>query len=76
MAKQKISKMSKNPDARPAKKRYWASRKLEKHKVANLMKHCGMSKAEALRFWHEGSTNKEKLGRGKRQGRVPTGYLG
>lgn len=45
-------KTNKRPDKRPARARYWNERKLEKHKVRNLMRHNGFaSKAEALKFW-------------------------
>jgi len=57
-------KRSKAPDNRPARKKYWASRKLEKNKVKNLMKSQGMSRAEATEFWNN-----------TRKGRVKDGYL-
>ena len=48
----KTGKKSKRRDARPARARYWASRRLEERKVANLMKHCGMSRQAAFNRWH------------------------
>ena len=57
-------KKSKSPDNRPARKRYWAKRTLETHKVGNLMRCCGMSKQSAYNHWHR-----------TRQGRVPNGYI-
>lgn len=69
----KLKRKAKGPDNRPARVRYWASRHLEKNKIKNLMKHCGMTRAEATKFWREGSPKKD--GRGRRLGRVPSGYL-
>jgi hypothetical protein len=57
-------KKSKAPDKRPARKRSWAARKLEKRKVKNLMKSHKMTRAAALTFWNN-----------NRKGRVPEGYL-
>jgi len=31
--------------------RYWATRRLEKRKVRNLVRCCGMSAAKALVYW-------------------------
>jgi len=59
----KTGKKAKKPDTRPARKRYWASRTLEKHKIKNLMK-GGMSKQQAYNHWHR-----------VRKTRVPLGYL-
>lgn len=44
---------SKQPgaNASPARARYWARRVLERHKVRNLMRHNGLSRADALVFW-------------------------
>jgi len=69
----RIGKKSKSPDKRPARQRYWITRKLEERKVGNLMKYCGMSKQQAYNFWHNG--NIEKNGLGRRMGRVKDGYL-
>ncbi len=63
---------SKAIDNRPARKRYWSRRTLEKRKVANLLdnnqpkKKGGkpMSAVEAMIFWHKA-----------RKGRVLDGYL-
>jgi len=57
-------KRSKAPDNRPARKKYWASRKLEKNKVKHLMKSQGITRSEATTFWNN-----------VRKGRVPDGYL-
>ena len=60
----KTGKKSKRRDSRPARLRYWLTRQLEKRKIRNLMKHCGMSKQSAYNFWHN-----------NRKGRVKDGYL-
>lgn len=36
-----------------ARDRYWASGRLEKRKVRNLMKHCGLTEDEAKKRWKE-----------------------
>ena len=52
MATQK-SKSTQRPDRRPARANYWASGRLGKRKIANLMKHNGFaSVAEASVHWH------------------------
>ena len=52
MADQTRGKKSKSPDKRPARVRYWASGRLEKHKVRNLVKNNGFnSEIEASVFW-------------------------
>ena len=63
-ATRKRKKKAKRADKRPARLRYWFTRRLEARKVANLMKYCGMSKQSAFNFWHR-----------TRKGRVPDGYL-
>jgi len=60
----KTGKKSKRKDARPARARYWAKRILEERKIANLMKHCGMSRQAAFNRWHA-----------ERKTRVKDGYL-
>lgn len=46
------AKKSKRPDNRPARARYWASKRLLKNKVRNLMKNNGFeSEAEAKSYW-------------------------
>ena len=57
-------KKGKRKDARPARKRYWAGRHLEKNKVRHMMKAYGLTKKEAEKRWHA-----------ERQTRVPTGYI-
>jgi hypothetical protein len=57
-------KKSKAKDNRPARKRYWLKRTLEKNKIKNLMKYCKMSKEQAMKFWHS-----------NRKGRVKDGFL-
>ena len=57
-------KKSKRKDNRPARSRYWMKRTLETRKIANLMKHCGMSRQSAYNFWHK-----------NRKGRVRDGFL-
>ena len=45
-------KRSKKPDDRPARKRYWASGRLAKRKIRNLMKTGAFeSKADAEKYW-------------------------
>ena len=60
----KTSKKSKRPDGRPSRKKYWASRHLEQNKVKNLMRHCGMTRANALVFWRKVRTT-----------RIPANYI-
>ena len=64
IASTKTSKKSKRRDMRPARARYWASRRLEERKITNLMKHCGMSRQSAYNRWHT-----------ERKTRVKDGYL-
>ncbi len=74
---------SKSKDGRAARKRYWDSRRLANKKIANLVKHCGMTLKQATKVWHEGLKIAHTKGPlkgttslwGKRQGRVPDGYL-
>jgi hypothetical protein len=35
----------------PARGRYWSERRLMEHKIANLMRCCGMTRAEAVVAW-------------------------
>lgn len=37
----------------PSRQRYWATRRLEQHKVKALMAHSGMTRAQALVFWQD-----------------------
>ena len=37
----------------PARDRYWNENRLEKHKVRNLMRCSGMTRAEATKYWRE-----------------------
>ena len=41
----------KRKDLRPARNNYWARKTLQKHKVRNLIRHCGMTPEAALRYW-------------------------
>lgn len=34
-----------------ARNRYWESGRLERKKVRNLVRHCGMSEVDALKHW-------------------------
>lgn len=74
-ARTKRAKKSKRPDKRPARAKYWASRRLEEKKIRNLMDHCGMSRQQAYHTWREGMPTKKGGLFGKRQGRVPDKYL-
>ncbi len=44
---------SKRPGANdcPARRRYWETHRLREHKVKALMRHNGMTRAEATTFW-------------------------
>ncbi len=49
---QQKSKKSKRPDKRPARARYWASGRMRRRKVRNLVKHNGFAnEIAALAFW-------------------------
>lgn len=37
---------------KPARQRYWASGRLEKKKIRNLVRYCGMTEAQAYVHWH------------------------
>jgi len=46
------AKKTKMPDKRPARARYWASKKLSKRKIRNLVKHNGFeTEAKANSYW-------------------------
>jgi len=46
------SKSSKRPDNRPARARYWSSKRLRKKKIANLVRHNGFeTEAAAIAHW-------------------------
>jgi hypothetical protein len=53
-ASKKSRKKSKKPDRRPARQKYWMARSLERNKIRNLMKCCGMTRVEAIEFWING----------------------
>jgi hypothetical protein len=57
-------KKGKAPDKRPARKKYWLSRALEKNKVKQIMRYSSMSYAAALEYW-----------RTLRQKRIPAGFI-
>lgn len=42
---------SKGKNNGPSRQSYWASGRLQAHKVKALMKHNGMTKEAATRFW-------------------------
>ena len=63
-ATQQQKKRSKPPDRRAARKRYWASRHLEKTKVRHMMKAYGLTRKKAEIRWNA-----------ERQTRVPAGFL-
>jgi hypothetical protein len=63
MAKQQ-SRKSKSKDERPARKRYWTRRKLEQHKVRQLVKWRGITYEQALKVWQQA-----------RKGRVPNDFF-
>lgn len=83
----KRGKKSKRTDKRPSRAKYWMKRTLEQKKIHNLMKHCGMTKAQATKVWHKGLHLKTKGGKlrynadgtpmmwGMRKGRVPVNHL-
>lgn len=49
----------KRPDLRPARARYWATKQLEKHKVRDLVRCCGMERVKALVYWR--SVRKKRM---------------
>ncbi len=49
----KKSKKSKRPNTTPARGSYWTSGRLAAKKVRNLMKHNGLTRAQAMRYWLE-----------------------
>lgn len=46
-------KNSKSKDTRPARARYWASKRLEGRKLKNIMRYMGLSRIDALYFWRD-----------------------
>lgn len=54
----KEGKKTKRPNKTPSRTKYWAQRRLEKHKVNHLMKSNGMTEGNALTHWR-----KERKGR-------------
>lgn len=63
-SRRKTGKKSKRKDMRPARARYWATRRLEERKIQALIKHCGMSRQSAFNRWHA-----------ERKTRVKDGFL-
>lgn len=61
----KQGKKQKRRDARPARKRYWNGRHLEKTKIRHMMKAYGLTEPQAKKRWHA-----------ERKTRVPAGYVG
>jgi hypothetical protein len=59
-----MPKISKRPDKRPARIRYWMKRQLEKNKVKNLVRYCKMTADKALGFWRK-----------RRTTRMPDGFI-
>jgi hypothetical protein len=55
-----VGKKSKQPDKRPARARYWATRRLETRKVRNLVKCCGMTLEAAKKKWAATRTTRIK----------------
>ena len=53
---------SKRPGANngPARQRYWANKVLEKHKIKNLMRCNGMTRAEAYLYWKDARRGRMK----------------
>ena len=47
------AKRSKKEDKRPARARYWSLKKLEKHKVRNLVRCNAMEKSIATVYWRK-----------------------
>ena len=37
---------------KPSRSRYWNEHRLEKRKIANLVKYCGLSESAAYDRWH------------------------
>lgn len=44
----------------PSRQRYWASNRLEQHKVKALMAHNDMTRAEAVALWNSVRTTRRK----------------
>jgi hypothetical protein len=44
----------------PSRQRYWASNRLEQHKVKALMLYNGLSRAEAVVLWNRTRTGRRK----------------
>ncbi len=44
----------------PSRQRYWASGRLREHKVKNLMRHNGLTRAEATVLWLDTRTTRTK----------------
>ena len=63
-AVQQQKKKGKPPDRRPARKRYWNGRHLERNKIRHMMKAYGLTKKEAEERWHA-----------ERRTRCPSGYV-
>ncbi len=63
-AAKRQGKKGKRKDGRPARKRYWAGRHLEKNKIRRMMKAYGLTKKDAEKRWHA-----------ERKTRVPAGYV-
>ncbi len=57
-------KKGKPKDGRPARKRYWAGKHLEKTKIQHMMKAYGLNELQAKKRWHA-----------ERKTRVPAGYV-
>jgi hypothetical protein len=53
---------SKRPGANlgPARIRYWAENRLEKHKVAAIVRATGMTRVEAANYWHSVRQGRKK----------------
>lgn len=53
----KLSRKGKKKDERPAKKKYWSSRALERNKVRNLIK-SGVPVESAKKLWYKMRQNR------------------
>lgn len=63
-AAKRQGKRGKHTGGGPARKRYWASRHLERNKIRRMMKAYGLTQEEAKKRWHA-----------ERKTRTPTGYI-
>ena len=62
MGRGREGKKSKRPKKTPARARYWGTNQLEKNKIKNMVKHCGMTEAKARREWRNNRKTRTRVG--------------